>query len=101
MEARRDILAGCCIKTAVRGFGCTASMRRAPSLSRILAYVPFGTERRERKYRLLLRTVVSYDRDMTFWLAEATVYGHSNPCTLSIAAMLREDSQPRTRMVAM
>jgi len=38
---------------------------------------------------------------MTFWQATATRHGYENPCTLSSAAMLREDSQPRTGMVAM
>ena len=36
---------------------------------------------------------------MTFWQGIATQHGYENPCSLS-AAMLREDSQPRTGMVA-
>jgi len=37
---------------------------------------------------------------MTFWQTEATRYGYENPCSLSLVAMLREDSQPRNGMVA-
>jgi hypothetical protein len=43
----------------------------------------------------------AYHRDMTFWQTKATRHGYENPCSLSGAAMLREDSQPRTGMVAM
>lgn len=37
---------------------------------------------------------------MTFWQAKMTRHGYENPCALSLAAISREDSQPRTRMVA-
>jgi hypothetical protein len=37
---------------------------------------------------------------MTFWQTKATRHGHENPSSLSGAAMLREDSQPRTGVVA-
>jgi hypothetical protein len=36
---------------------------------------------------------------MTFWQIKATRHGYENPCSLS-SAMLREDSQPRTGVVA-
>ena len=42
-----------------------------------------------------------YHGVMTFWQAKATRHGYKNPCSLLFAAMLREDSQPRTGMVAM
>jgi hypothetical protein len=38
---------------------------------------------------------------MTFWQGIATRHGYENPCSLSLVAMLREDSQPRTGKVAM
>jgi len=37
---------------------------------------------------------------MTSWQIKATRHGYENPCALSGAAMSREDSQPRTGMVA-
>jgi hypothetical protein len=37
---------------------------------------------------------------MTFWQIKATRHGYESPCSLSGAAVLREDSQPRTGMVA-
>ena len=42
----------------------------------------------------------AYHGHMTFWQAKATRHGYENPCSLSIAAMSREDSQPRTGVVA-
>jgi hypothetical protein len=38
---------------------------------------------------------------MTFWQGIATQHGYENPCSLLSAAILREDSQPRTGKVAM
>jgi hypothetical protein len=38
---------------------------------------------------------------MTFWQATAKRHGYEIPCSLSGAALLREDSQPKTGMVAM
>ena len=43
---------------------------------------------------------VAYRGDMTFWQIKAARHGYENPCSLSGAAMLREDSQPRTGVVA-
>ena len=42
----------------------------------------------------------AYNECMTFWQIKATRHGYENPCSLSIAAMSREDSQPRTGVVA-
>ncbi len=44
---------------------------------------------------------VAYHGDMTFRQIKATRHGYENPCSPSGAAMLRKDSQPRTRVVAM
>jgi len=42
-----------------------------------------------------------YHGFMTFWQTEATQCGYENPCSLSLVAMLREDSQFIDGMVAM
>ena len=43
---------------------------------------------------------MAYRGDMMFRQIKATRHGYENPCSSSGAAMLREDSQPRTWVVA-